>query len=501
MGLMGVDVGSSRCKAVVFSESGTVLSEAAEEYTPEFPGPARVEMDPEVLWRAVASAIRRSAAATNEPVEAVGLSSHGESFVPVGADGSPLSLAIMNADNRAAEDARWWEEQIGRRRTFETTGMIVHPMYPAVKLRWLRRNEPELFAAAARFVGVSEYVLLKLGFEPLVAYSLACRFMAFDVRKLDWSAEMLQAAGISANRLPIPVQSGTVAGRLSRMMAAEIGLSEGTPVVLGGHDQPCGALGMGAIAPGMVTNSLGSFECLVAVGNEPTLDENALAASLNSYCHAVPNEYITIAYFPAGLMVKWFVDGFCGEESRAAGERGIGLFEYLDQAAPEGPTGLCVLPHLIGSSNPHFDPQATGAVVGLTQRTRRIDLYKGILEGLACELAIIADLLGSAVGRFDTIRCTGGGARSQLGLQLRATMTGRSMQTLTCPEAVCLGVALLAGVSAGTYNNVTEAVEQVVRVTDTVGSDPASAAAYSMQVERYRLLYPALEPLRKRQSI
>jgi xylulokinase len=257
---------------------------------------------------------------------------------------------------------------------------------------------------------------------------------------------------------------------------------------------------MGAIAPGMVTDSLGSFECLAAVVKEPTLDERALAASLNSYCHAVPNEYITIAYFPAGLMVKWFVDGFCGEEARAAREGGIGLFEYLDQAAPEGPTGLCVLPHLIGSSNPHFDPQATGVVIGLTQRTRRIDLYKGILEGLACELSIVADLLGSAIGRFDTIRCTGGGARSRLGLQLRATITGRRMQTLTCPEAVCLGAALLAGVSAGTYTDLTEAVQQVVSVADTVAPDPASAAAYSEQVERYRLLYPALAPLRKKPS-
>ncbi len=274
MGLMGVDVGSSRCKAVVFSGSGAVLSEATEEYTPEFPGPARVEMDPRALWQAVASAIRRSAAATGEPVEAVGISSHGESFIPVGADGRPLSFAIMNADNRAAEEARWWKEQVGRLRIFETTGMIVHPMYPAVKLRWLRQHEPGLFATAARFVGISEYVLLQLGFEPLVAYSLACRFMAFDVRRLDWSAEMLQAAGIPANRLPIPVQSGTVAGRLSRTAAAEIGLPEGTLVVVGGHDQPCGALGMGAIAPGMVTDSLGSFECLVAVVEEPTLDES-----------------------------------------------------------------------------------------------------------------------------------------------------------------------------------------------------------------------------------
>lgn len=497
MSLMGVDIGSSRCKAVVFRASGGVAAEAAADYTPEFPAPSMVEMDPERLWRAVAMAVRSAASQVEaDPVEAVGLSSHGETFVATGERGEAMGPAIMNADNRATAEAAWWEQSLGRRRIFEITGMIVHPMYPMAKFVWLRRHRPDLFRSAARFVSISDYVLLKLGLEPCIAYPLACRFMAFDVRALCWSEEILGAAELPLERMPTPVPAGTVAGRLSRGMAGELGLPVGVPVVVGGHDQPCGALGMGATAPGMVSDSIGTYECLVAVGDRPSLGEAALRAGLNSYCHVVPGQYITIAYFPSGLMVRWFCENFCGDEVAKAREQGRTLYEYLEEMARNGPTGLCILPHLIGSGNPHFDARATGAIFGLVQTTDRYQIYKGILEGLACELAIIAEMLASATTPFDTIRCTGGGARSRLGLKLRATITGRAMQTLRSPESVCLGAALLAGVSGGTYGSLEEGVEQAVRLGETVEPDPQLATEYEKQVRRYRLLYPALESLR-----
>ncbi len=498
MSLLGVDIGSSRCKAVLFSATGETLAEAVSSYAPSFPGPSRVEIDPEVLWQAVASAIRSAAAhAAHDPIAAIGLSSHGETFVPVNARGGPLAPAILNSDNRATAEADWWETALGRERIFHITGLIVHPMYPMPKLLWLRTHQPEIFAAAARFVSISDYVLLKLGLEPRIAYPLACRFMAFDVRAHRWSDEILSAAGISPDRLPIPVPAGAAAGKLSRSIAADLGLPPGTPVVVGGHDQPCGALGMGALLPGMITDSIGTYECLVAVQDEPTLDDASLAGSLNSYCHVIADQYITIAYFPSGIMVKWFCDSFCAEDAAQARASGRDLHDWLEDKAPPGPTGLCILPHLIGSANPHFDPRATGAIIGLTQTTDRFSIYKGILEGLACELAIVSDLLAPVVGPFDTIRATGGGARSPLVLRLRAALTGRQFQTLHTPESVCLGVALLAGAAAGVYSDLNQAVGMAVQVAETFPPDPGLAASYARQLQQYRLLYPALAPLRQ----
>ena len=497
MSLMGVDIGSSRCKAVLFTADGDVIAEAIESYTPRFPAPSHVEIDPDTLWSAAARAIRAAASAASDPVAAVGLSSHGETFVPVDHEGQALGPAILNTDHRAADEARWWEERLGRERIFETTGLIVHPMYPLPKLLWMRRHQPDLFASAARFVSISEYLLLKLGLPPIIAYPLACRFMAFDVRRLTWSQEILAEAGLTPDRLPLPQPAGATAGRLSPTTAADLGLPAHTPLIVAGHDQPCGALGMGAIAPGMVTDSLGTYECLVAVTDAPTLGPPSLAASLNSYCHVVPGQYITIAYFPAGIMLQWFCDTFCTPDADAAHAAGLTVFDYLEARAPDGPTGLCVLPHLIGSGNPHFDTRATGVIIGLRQNSDRPQLYRAILEGIACELDLIAETLARVVGDFHTIRCTGGGARSRLGLRLRAAIAGRRLQTLTTPEAVCLGAALLAGVSAGLYRDLPEAVAHAVNVADTVEPDPRTAHQYQPQVRQYRLLYPALAPVRE----
>ena len=493
MSLLGVDIGTSRCKAVAFDTAGHQLAEAVREYTPTYPAPARVEMDPEEFWRAAASVIADAASQVGDDrVSALCISSHGETFLPLGRGGDPIGPAILNVDTRAAGQARELERALGRGEVFRITGAVIHPAYPVLKLRWLREREPALFAAASRFVSVTDYVLLRLGLPPYVDHSLASRFLAFDVTARRWSEEILAWAGVSPERLPTPVPAGATAGRLSRIAAADLNLEPGTLVVVGGHDQPCGAVGMGAVRPGLVSDSMGTYECVVHVDAQPRLDDRALAANLNSYCHVVPDQYITIVYFPSGIMVKWFCDAFCAEPAA-----GPDRYAELESGAPEGPTGLCITPHLIGSATPHFDSRATGAIVGLVPTTGRHHVYKGILEGLACELAIVSDLLAEVVGPFTTIRATGGGTRSRLGLRLRTALTSRRFQVLECSEAVCLGAALLAGVSAGVYRDLAEAVAQAVRVVETVEPERALGEAYARQLRQYRLLYPALAPLRE----
>jgi xylulokinase len=498
MSLMGIDVGTSGCKAVAFTPSGRVLARAVREYTPEFPAPGLVEMDPEVLWEAARSASRAVASQVGrDRVQALAFSVHGETFVPTNGRGEAIGAALLNADNRATAEAEWWERTLGRERIFRITGQPVHPMYSIAKIEWMRRHQPERFASARRFLSVDAYLLTKLGLPPYVDFSLASRFMAFDVRSRRWSEEILSAAGLTPDRLPLPAPAATPAGKLSRTQAAELGLESGALVAVGGHDQPCGALGMGAVAAGRATDSMGSYECLAVTSDRPALDEAALAANLNSCCHVAPERYLTMAYFPSGLMVKWFCDNFCGEDAAEARRRQMDVYSYLEELAPEGPTGLLVLPHLIGSGNPHFDPRASGAVVGLLPMTSRYHLYRGILEGLACELANLVELIAPRAGPLDPIRVTGGGARSRLGLRLRAAIAGKQMQRLENPEAACLGAGLLAGVGAGVFKDLGEAVDQAVRPAETIEPEPELAAAYADQLRRYRLLYPALAPLRE----
>jgi len=494
MSLLAVDIGSSTCKALVFTVDGKVLGQHSTSYAPEFPRPSFAEMDPGQFWGAVCSCCRKVSRNLTDPVRALCLSSHGETFVAIDSRGEPVTRAILNQDGRATRESAWCEETIGRERLFQITGLFAHPMYPIPKILWLRKNEPDTFASTKCFVSLIGYLLQSMRLPAYVDYSLASRFLAFDIRKRAWSDEILRAIDLDKDRLPVPAPAGTIVGKLESETASELGLAVGTAVVLGGHDQPCGALGTGVTGAGRVADSMGTYECLLAASNVPTLSDKALGASLNSYCHVVPDRFVTLAYFPAGIMVKWLHDLLYSNGSGelhsefSADHAEAAHYASLEAHAPKGPTGLCITPHLIGTCNPEFNPHARGVIAGLGQGTDRAHLYKGILEGLASELALVTEALADAVGDFSDIYATGGGTRSALGLQLRAALTGRRLHVMRRQESVCLGTAILAGVSIGEYKDVDEAIAALVEDSEVVTPDKEMAASYREQMDRYRRL-------------
>jgi xylulokinase len=503
MSLLAIDIGSSRCKAVVFAATGKILARHARVYTPEFPAPSHAEMNADRFFQAVCQCSQAASKNLSDPVRALCLSSHGETLVPVNGRNEAIAPAILNQDNRASEETVWLEQTFGRKRLFEITGLVAHPMYPVPKVLWLRKHRPDIFVTSVRFLTVIGYVLSRLGLPPYVDYSLASRYLAFDIRQHRWSEEILAATEIAAECLPVPVPAGTIAGKLDASAASQLGVSPGTTVVMGGHDQPCGGLGVGAIGPGRVADSMGTYECLLAASDQPSLTDAALAASLNSYCHVVPDKFVTLAYFPSGIMIKWFHDLLYGEMYGV--ERGQSViaeggdpsdaeslhYAALERDAPAGPTGLCITPNLIGTCNPDFNPHARGIISGLSANTTRSQIYKGILEGLACEMSQMTDILRSAAGEFRDVYATGGGSRSALGLQLRAALSGRKLHGMECPEAVCLGGAILAGVASGEYGSLQEAVDAVVRDVSVVLPDDAIAVSYTQQARQYHLLRSA----------
>ncbi len=498
MSILAVDVGSSRCKAVLFSSRGEILSQRAHPYTPQFPRPGFAEVAPLVLWEALCATAQGAAhGAGRDPVQAVCIASHGETFVCVDRHNQPVAPAILNMDSRATAEAAWFEAQFGRWHIFEITGHIVHPMYPVLKILWLKQHYSSMFAQVERFLGVTDFLLARLGLPPYIDYSLVSRWLLFDVRRVCWSDEILSSVGLARERLPIPVPAGTIAGKLSAEAAAQIGVPAGTPVVVGGHDQPCGALGVGGVNSGRVADSMGTYECLLASSSQPTLTEAAYSASLNSYPHVVPEQFVTLAYFPSGIMVNWLHDLLYGK-SQASGNDVSEMENYsrLEEHAPAGATGICVLPHLIGTCNPDFNPRARGTIFGLTPATTRKQLYKAVLEGIACELSLMTDILSRAVGDFTDVYSSGGGTRSLLGLRLRAALSGRRFHVMRSQEAVCLGAAILAGVATGIYSNFAQAIIALVREEGVVEPDPALAADYAAQMRQYRSLYPALAPVR-----
>ncbi|MGB8479701.1 MAG: FGGY-family carbohydrate kinase [Acidobacteriaceae bacterium] len=483
MSLLAIDIGSSRCKGVLFSSSGETLAQSTHSYAPEFSRPYFAEIHPDTFLDAVTT-VSRSICELHrqDKIETISLSSHGETLVPVNSVGEPLRSAILNIDTRAAEEAAWCEQQMGRRHLFEMTGHTAHTMYPVPKLLWLRKHEPRLFQAGSRFLGVISYIFLRLGLPPYIDYSLASRFMAFDIRKKCWSDEILSLLDMGKDSLPIPVLAGTIAGKLSPEAASQLGLSAGTLMIVGGHDQACGSVGVGVIASGKVFDSMGTYESIAATSDEPQISEDALAYSLNTYCHVIPEKYITLAYFPAGIMIQWFSDLLHPSNlDRSTDTR----FSELELLAPEQPSGLLVVSHLIGTCNPDFNPDARGAILGLTAGSHRGQIYKGILEGIACELSIMTGMFERTLGGFADIYATGGGTLSLLGMRLRAAMTERRFHLMSCPESVCLGGAILAGVAVGHYATIDDAVGEMVREENVFEPDRELTRVYLPLKKQY----------------
>ena len=194
-------------------------------------------------------------------------------------------------------------------------------------------------------------------------------------------------------------------------------------MIVGGHDQACGSVGVGVIASGRVFDSMGTYESIAATSDEPQINEDALTYSLNTYCHVIPEKFITLAYFPSGIMLQWFSDLLHPSDADDSGEQRRRVTSDLETLAPEQPSGLLVVPYLIGTCNPDFNPDARGAILGLTRSSRRGHIYKGILEGMACELSAMTGMFERTLGEFADIYATGGGTRSPLGMRLRAAMT------------------------------------------------------------------------------
>ena len=499
MSLLAIDMGSSSCKAVAFSVDGPVLSYKTHAYKPESPQPGWAEMHPEKFWDAFRSVVRDVAAEAYEPIEVLAISSHGETFIPVDSRGRAVGNAILNLDQRAVAQTRWLTDNIGRERIFQITGLPIHTMYPLPKILWLRENQPGTFVVTDCFLALPTYLLSRLGLPRYVDYSLASRYLAFDIHQRRWSDEILSKCGLDSKVLPEPVPAGTIAGELNPSIASDLGLAANTRVAVGGHDQPCAALGCGVVNPGRVSASLGTYECLVAASETPAVNDQALAANLNSYCHVVSNRFVNLVFFPAGVMLEWFA-GLLQAGSHSA-DSSAKLFVELEASTQPGPTRLLITPHLPGTCNPDFDPHASGVIVGIRPGTSASDLYKAILEGIACEFAAMTSFLQKAVGPFSDVYVTGGGTRSRLGLNLRASLANVRLHLMQSDEAVCLGTAMLAGVGSGKYRNLDEAIEQLVVTRETISPTPACAASYQKQLDQYRLLYSCLAPIRTAQEM
>ena len=263
MCILGLDIGTSGCKATIVAVDGAVLAQAGREYPLHSPRPGWEELDPEAVWAAVQAVIRQVMAGyRGDKIRAIGVSSFGEAVVAIDQDGRVLGNSMLYIDSRGQAEAARLRTDPGDARVLAIAGTYVQPMYSLCKIMWLKENRPEIYRRTWKFLLFADFILFRLGARPATDYSLAARTMAFDIRQKDWSQDLLDAAGVDGDKFAEPVPSGTVLGQLAGSLAGTLGLPGDVLLVAGGHDQACAALGAGVIRPGLAVDGLGSTECI-----------------------------------------------------------------------------------------------------------------------------------------------------------------------------------------------------------------------------------------------
>jgi xylulokinase len=497
MKLVGLDVGTTGCKAIVFSPEGQVLGQGFREYGVICDAPAKAEQDAEQVWSWTKAALREAVTTSGgKDIGALSVSSQGDAIIPVDSEFRALHPAILGMDYRSGPQAERCAEALGALALFERTGMRPHPMNSLVKILLLRELAPAVFARAAKIVTYADFILGKLSGEAVIDYTMASRTMAFELGAQNWSETIHQAFGLNKEIWSRPVPSGTAVGRIRPELAAELGLPPDLVLVTGGHDQTCAALGAGAIHEGMGVVSTGTAEVLSTPLARPVLTEAMFNSFYPCYLHARSGMYFTFSLnHIGGILLRWWRDNFAGPETAESTQNAMDAYQLIDARMPQGPSPVMFLPHLNGSGTPTCDLHSKGAVVGLTLATTRHDVAKAILEGLTFELRLNLEAMMACGIRLDEFVAVGGGAKSEVWLQLKADILNRPLRTVRCREAACLGAALLAGTGAGIYQNLDEAVAQTVHYEREYLPSADRVAAYVDRFTTYRELHPSLRAI------
>lgn len=490
---MGVDIGTSGCKAVVFDENGEQLSAAYREYDvfSEREGWAELDID-EVIEKCF-HVIRESATKVKPKiVSGIGISSQGEAFAIIDKNGKALCNAFVSSDVRAREYVTSWTREFGDDELYRITGHTPHPMFSLFKLLWVKDHMPSIWQKAYKILCFEDLLEYRLGIKnPAIGWSLAGRTMLFDVVRHCWSNDILEKAEIKTGQLSRPLPSGSVAGYVDKGIALQLNLSEHTIVVTGGHDQPCSALGAGAVKQGMAVYAAGTVECVTPAFGTPVFNEKLRKNNYCTYDHVVEGLYATVAFsLTGGNLLKWFRDEFGQKEIEIADRTKSDPFQLLLDQMPSHPSKLLVLPYFTPSGTPYFDTFVKGAILGLDLSTKRGEVLKALLEGLAFEMKLNLEILGKAGYKINKLTAIGGGAKSSVLNQLRADIIDKPITTLDITEAGCRGDAMLAK-AAHFSGDIYHIVDEWVRPASTF--HPQNLEFYHAKFKQFKNIYHMLK--------
>ena len=495
--VIGVDLGTSGTKTVLFSTDGQPIASKTIEYPLYQPQNGWAEQAPEDWWHAACGSMKEviSKSGINpKDIKGIGISGQMHGLVMLDKAGNVLRRSIIWCDQRTAAECDEITNKVGASRLIELTANPALTGFTASKILWVRNNEPEIYEKCAHILLPKDYVRYMLTGEFATEVSDASGMQLLDVPNRCWSDEVLSKLGIDKSLLAKVYESPEITGKVTAQAAELCGVPAGTPVVGGAGDNAAAAVGTGTVQDGIAFTTLGTSGVVFAHTDKLSIDPKG---RVHTFCCAVPGAWHVMGVTQAaGLSLKWFRDNFCDAEMAAATGMKNDPYYIMDKQAERIPIGadrLLYLPYLMGERTPHLDPNCRGAFIGLSAMHTRQHMLRAVMEGVVYSQRDSVEVLrGMGVKINDMLAC-GGGGTSPLWRQMLADVYGCPVKTVVSKEGPALGVAILASVGTGIYKSVQEACKEVIKTNPAQNPIAANSAEYEKFYKMYTELYPALK--------
>lgn len=488
---IGVDVGTTSTKAIIFNTSGEIISKGDRGYPLLVPQPDWAEQDPEEVLAAVLLAVRdavKQAEIPKSAIAAIGFSGAMHSVIALDSNGEPLTHALIWADNRSIPQTERLKQDETGHSLYLRTGTPIHPMSPLTKLLWMKEEANDIVKKSAKFISIKEYIFYKLFNQFVVDYSIASTTGLFNLKQLQWDANALDLIGISPSRFSDPVPTTAVLRGIAKEYAETMGIAPDTPVVIGASDGVLANLGVGAITPQQVAITIGTSGAVRTVVPTPLADPKG-----RTFCYALTENHWVIGgpSNNGGIVLRWLRDEFCQAEITLAQQMGVDPYEVMIKAAsevPAGSDGLICLPFLSGERAPYWNAEARGIFLGVRLHHRRAHFIRAVLEGVLFAVYSINLALRDLVNTEPEIRASGGFARSESWLQMMADLFGYDVLVPEVFEGSSFGAAVVAMVAVGQLARLEE-VEQLIRVNNRYQPNLEVTQHYRQLFELYDRIY------------
>lgn len=489
--IAGLDIGTTGCKITVYDQTGTFCKKYYQVY-PVRRAMGKHEVDALDIWSSV-KAVLKEAAECYPEIEGIGVTSFGESCVLLDENDIPVRPVMLYTDPRGEEECRILQEKLGEGRVERITGLAPHSTYGLPKVLWVKKNEKALFERVRHILMMEDFIIYMLTGSKKIDYSLAARSMAFDIHNLCWSKEILDAAGLENSFFSETVCAGTPVGKIVKELVEIFGFTNAPIVLPVGHDQVAAAIGAGVYDTESAVDGAGTVECVTPVfGKIPDIS----GMTKNNYAivpYLKEGTYVTYAFsYTGGALIDWYTKNLAKKEHESAKRMGKTVYEVLEENMKDEPTGILVLPHFAGAATPYMDAGSKGAILGLTVEHTVNDLYRAMMEGVVYEMRLNISRLNQIGISPKKLYATGGGAASDVWMQMKADILNLPIISLESAEAGATGCAMLAGIAVGCFENLEDAKSKMIYEKKVYMPRQGKHELYSRQYEKYERLYEAV---------